>query len=70
MFKCENCGDQSKPREKQYEFVKTREKEYENIRYKKVGYKNVEEKFYTNGREIDQAFSFCAKCFNKKEKEE
>lgn len=70
MYKCNNCGAQSKPRNKVNKVYKYRPKKYKNIREieEEVNgrIQKKKEVFYTEGFEIEQEMNFCEKCFEPK----
>lgn len=62
MFKCQNCGEVSKPRQRQYKFTtKSREKTYPAF----IDGRRV----LSSGREIVEEISVCEKCREILEKE-
>lgn len=66
MYRCDNCGKVTNPKEKQECFLQTREKTYENTRYvydEKTN-KNKRETFTTVGYETVQELHVCGDCFN------
>ncbi len=63
MFKCQNCGKNSRPHEKPTKVVvETREKEYVNKYYSKKG---KEHEKITYGTEIVKEKLLCDKCYRK-----
>lgn len=63
MFKCDNCEQITKPKEKTYDVYKQKPRKYTNIRVKREKGKKVEEFYDTDGWEIETHYKYCRTCY-------
>jgi hypothetical protein len=62
MIKCDNCGENSKPKEKTYRYFNYRPKTYINQKIIMKGRKKEYQEYKTEGKEASGEIVICKDC--------